>query len=114
MDARTTTPWKVFKASNGYIVGIGDKDGGGIVDAGFGLWRDGPEREANAAFIVKAVNAHDELVDALQEAREYFDGRADITDRTDDLGRPFPNEEMVMLALIDEALAKAGTEETQT
>lgn len=45
---------------------------------------------------------------ALEEVREYFDQRADISDRTDGAGRPFPNEEMQMLNIIDEALGRSG------
>lgn len=64
--AHTPTPWRVFTATNGLYIGVGEPNGEGILDAGFGVWREGPEAIANAAFIVKAVNAHDELVAALQ------------------------------------------------
>ena len=69
----TKTPWKVFtsKSGNTYI-GIGEESGDGIVDAGFGLWRDSDEAKPNAEFIVKAVNAHDDLVSLLQEAHEHL------------------------------------------
>ncbi len=50
----TPTPWFCFKA------GIGEESGDGIVS----LWREGEEREANAALIVRAVNAHEALVKA--------------------------------------------------
>jgi hypothetical protein len=57
----TPTPWRVYKTTNGrLLLGIGDADAGGITDAEFGLWRSEPERSANAAFIVKAVNSHDD------------------------------------------------------
>ena len=52
----TPTPWAIFKA------GIGEENGDGIAS----LWREGEEREANAALIVRAVNAHEALVKALE------------------------------------------------
>ena len=52
----TPTPWVIFKA------GIGEENGDGIAS----LWREGDEREANAALIVRAVNAHEALVEALE------------------------------------------------
>jgi hypothetical protein len=64
----TPTPWRVYKTTNGrLLLGIGDADAGGITDAEFGLWRSEPERSANAAFIVKAVNSHEALVTALRD-----------------------------------------------
>ena len=54
----TPLPWTIFKA------GIGEENGDGIAS----LWREGEEREANAALIVRAVNAHEDLVKALDHA----------------------------------------------
>ena len=59
----TPTPWAIFKA------GIGEENGDGIAS----LWREGDEREANAALIVRAVNAHDALVKALKTALGVVD-----------------------------------------
>ncbi len=56
----TKAPWVIFKA------GIGEENGDGIAS----LWREGEEREANAALIVRAVNAHEALVRALEEIAE--------------------------------------------
>jgi hypothetical protein len=54
----TKGPWKVFSTTNGlHVLGIGDKDAGGITDANGGLWRSDPERKANASRIVACVNA---------------------------------------------------------
>lgn len=73
--SHTPTPWKAFRSTDGHVyIGIGDKDGGGIADAGFGMWRDGPEREANAELIVRAVNAHDELIECVKAALNMVDG----------------------------------------
>ena len=52
----TPTPWTIFKS------GIGEENGDGIAS----LWREGVEREANAALIVRAVNAHEGLIAALE------------------------------------------------
>lgn len=67
----TATPWRVFKSKDGTkLVGIGGKDGMGILDAGFGVWAwDDPEGIANAELVVRAVNSHEKLVNALKSAR---------------------------------------------
>jgi len=79
----TPTPWKVFRAKNGVYIGVGDAEGQGIMDAGFGLWESGAIRDANAEFVVTAVNAYDKhralietLVKALEECaqRNVYDG----------------------------------------
>ena len=63
----TPIPWKVFRAKTGVYIGVGEQENGaGILDAGFGLWRSGNERDANAELAVRAVNCHDDLVAALQ------------------------------------------------
>lgn len=65
------------------------------------------DTKKDAEFIVQAVNAHEELVNALQDIREYF---ADCAD-ADSVGDPLafkPNKEMTILESIEKALAKAG------
>ncbi|GLK77991.1 hypothetical protein GCM10008171_32450 [Methylopila jiangsuensis] len=77
----------------------------------------GRDRDANAAFIVRAVNSHDALVEGLQEARshladlrdELFDtctvrGDASTLDAGD---KALIDEHDAVLARIDVALAKA-------
>ena len=59
----TPLPWADFTA------GIGEANGASIAT----LWRDGAERTANAAFIVRACNNHDALLEALQEAANTFE-----------------------------------------
>lgn len=66
-------------------------------------WRFNYHR-ANAAFIVKAVNSHADLIAALQECEEYFDQRADADCDQDGY---IPNEEMKLLTLVRDALGKA-------
>lgn len=61
--------------------------------------------EANAAFIVRAVNSHDDLVAALKEAREYVAERADAEYLP---GGPVGNEEMRLLVSINDALERSG------
>jgi hypothetical protein len=75
----TALPWKVFRSSNGALLGIGDKDAGGVTDALGGLWRSGKEKELNAEYIVWSANNAPALVEALQEAKlqlEYMDERS--------------------------------------
>ncbi len=69
MADHTATPWKVFTTPDGFkLVGIGSQEGEGILDCGFGVWAwDDAEGVANANLVVKAVNAHDALVNALEE-----------------------------------------------
>ncbi len=62
----------------------------------------------DAAFIARAVNAHEALIDALEYAAAYFENRSDVVDG--DYGVPAPNKEMRILAEINEALALARGE----
>lgn len=66
--AHTPTPWKVFTTPDGLkLVGIGSDDGGGICDAGFGVWSwKDAEGIANAELIVRAVNCHADMLAALK------------------------------------------------
>ena len=64
----TPGPWKVFRASDGrFILGVGDKNAGGITDGGdvatndLGIWRSGAERDANAALIAAAPELYEAL-----------------------------------------------------
>lgn len=51
----TPGPWRIFRSTDGrVIIGIGEINGSGITDAGFGTWRDGAEQEANARLIAAA------------------------------------------------------------
>lgn len=43
------------------------------------IWDNGDNRSANAAFIVKAVNAHDKLVEALEEISNMCPATAEMT-----------------------------------
>jgi hypothetical protein len=73
--AHTPTPWRVAGKASGYIMGT---DGTGWVQvAVVGAYHDKEIRpfnkdrwDADAALIVRAVNAFDPLVSALERARE--------------------------------------------
>lgn len=68
MAKHTRLPWKAYYASNGVLLGIGDKHAGGITDDQGGLWGYGKEKAANAEFIVRACNSHYDLLEALESA----------------------------------------------
>lgn len=72
--AHTPTPWRVFTTPDGRkLVGIGAQDGGGILDAGFGVWSwMDAEGVANAELVVRAVNSHQDLLNALKAATGYL------------------------------------------
>jgi hypothetical protein len=60
----TPTPWYV---AGGKTIRYGVKGAGGDGWIGKANWQNG---EANAEFIVRAVNCHDELVAVMKEARD--------------------------------------------
>lgn len=48
----TPGPWNVFRTPDGQVIlAIGDINAEGVVDCGFGLWRSGEEKSANAQAI---------------------------------------------------------------
>lgn len=98
----TPTPWKMFTTEIGTYIGVGEETGEGILDVGFGVWRSPDEAKENAAFIVKACNLHEELVDALKRIHNrslpFFDD--------DDKERRRQLSHVKSIAEI--ALAKAG------
>lgn len=69
-----------------------------------------PRMKANAAFIVKAVNSHDTLVELVEDLREYFADCADASAEGDPLEFK-PNQEMTILEKIESALKLAKGEE---
>ena len=70
----TSGPWKVFKAKNDStsFIGIGETTGGGVLDAGFVVWRDGPEVMANANLAAAAPDLL-EALEAIVVYEEYPD-----------------------------------------
>jgi hypothetical protein len=102
-ETHTPTPW--FAKEDGYEIYITspDYDNNGyeiaIVDI---LGLDGKQADlqrVNAAFIVRAANVHDDLVEALKEARDYVWSAA---------YNPANSVAIKRLALLDAALAKAA------
>ena len=78
--AHTPTPW-IRRESKSDVIWI--EDGNGRVVMHNSSVKD-PEDQANAAFIVRAVNAHEELLAALHEARYLLIGhgrRSDMIDK---------------------------------
>jgi len=97
-NAHTPTPW----ASNGNRVE--NRDEHGIVNDGWIICDcDGPDAEVNAEFIVRACNAHADLVEALVMVRD-----ADEDCKRDGL----PTIPPIPRAKIDAALSKASGEKT--
>ena len=69
----TETPWQQGEKLGGNPLEIWSASGKHVVQvtkSPFGPYPDGPEAFHNAAFIVRAVNSHDDLVAALKEARK--------------------------------------------
>ncbi len=56
MAEHTPGPWKVFTTKDGtQVIGIGELNGAGVADCGFGVWRGGSkEALANARLIAAA------------------------------------------------------------
>ena len=62
MSAHTPGPWRVFTTPDGRkLIGIGDVEGAGVTDCGFGLWGSGDELHANARLIAAAPDLLDSL-----------------------------------------------------
>ena len=57
--AHTPTPWKVREQTNGWMDIVWDRKDGLITESTIVRL----SNKANAAFIVRAVNAHEEMVD---------------------------------------------------
>lgn len=71
MAEHTPTPWKAGKGPNGEVEVWGRmRMNASPILMSLGVMEHDP-REANAAFIVKAVNAHDALVEALTDIAVY-------------------------------------------
>jgi hypothetical protein len=70
----TPTPWRIMpenQAQSAWI--IADAEGGSIADCEPpGPWMTVDEADANAALIVRAVNAYDALLAALKVARQWM------------------------------------------
>ncbi len=65
----TPTPWQEFEPQTSKLLTIEDFKGNHIASIGH---RNSEAVAANAAFIIRAVNSHDALVEALEEAQTYI------------------------------------------
>jgi hypothetical protein len=101
MSEHSPLPWRVFTHPSGTkLVGVGGKDGQGILDAGFGVWAwDDPQGMANAALIVRAVNAHAQLVETLEKVNDWLVCHSIASD--EDMAQSFPT----MCKIVNDALA---------
>lgn len=71
--SHTATPWKIYTAlvgDNAPVIGADGKAICGMNSAEYLIPAE--EKIANAAFIVRAVNSHDALVGALEEAKQFM------------------------------------------
>jgi hypothetical protein len=74
----TPGPWRVFTTTDGSkLIGIGELNGGGITDCGFGVWRGG---DAEAIANARLIAAAPDLIEALQDILEYSGGAASALD----------------------------------
>ena len=74
MSEHTPGPWRVFDGADHFIIGIGELNGDGITDCGFGIWRGkSEEAQANARLIAAAPD----LLAALRNFMEA-DGHSDF------------------------------------
>lgn len=72
----TPLPWKVYYAKNNgqLVLGTGEENGQAIQNHNGSFWRDDAEAKANCEFVVKACNAHYELLEALELADAALSG----------------------------------------
>jgi len=103
----TPTPWKAVRENahptGGALLGVfvDRADGSCIAETFSNCGQSDAECRANAAFIVRACNAHDALVAALSDLEDIFDGQEDCDDGV-------PNDAMRAMTIIRAALAKVG------
>jgi hypothetical protein len=106
----TPGPWKVFTNTGGdKIIGIGELNGGGVADCGFGVWRGGDaEALANALLIASAPD----LYEALQQAADALSTirAASLKGCPDGYGKPelFADELYRSHSDVHSALKKIG------
>ena len=63
----TAGPWRVFTSADGLrLVGVGDKDGNGVLDSGFGVWAWTDIGIHNADTVVATRNALPDFIAAVR------------------------------------------------
>lgn len=76
--SHTPGPWRVFDNADHFIIGIGELNGDGITDCGFGIWRGkSEEAQANARLIAAAPDLLAVLPDLLDHYLTCYDGNYD-------------------------------------
>lgn len=70
MVEHTPGPWTVAKRNSKLVSLISANSEGGDANGGVYVAKtQGPDSDANAAFIIRACNSHYDLIEALREAR---------------------------------------------
>ena len=80
---RTGAPWQQGEKLGGHPLEIWSASGkhvAQVTKSPFGPYPDGPEAFHNAAFIVRAVNSHDDLVKAVKRLLACHYGRENLDD----------------------------------
>lgn len=73
-------PYRVFLANNGFhVIGIGDRNGKGITDCGFGVWGGGDAESLATANLLAAAPA---LFEALEQARREWGAFTSLSGET--------------------------------
>jgi len=97
----TPTPWfqdgSAIREEASDLIVCRASDGGHLTE----VLLTGDQIEANAAFIVRAVNAHDDLVKALKALTDCFDESGELCETAQD-------QLSVALEKADSVLAKVG------
>lgn len=102
---RTPTPWHrggVLAVPNRYIA---IQRGGALVEHDAMANVACVANAEDAEFIVRACNAHDDLLAAADDALEFVEGQVDVVDG--DYGQPAPNKAMILFGTLRDAIAKA-------
>ena len=92
-DKATPRPWQKYGGSYDTKIEAG---GSSVANV---------RRPEDANLIVRAVNAHDDLVEVCNEALEFVDNYSDVVDG--DYGQPRPNKAMQLVTVLRAALDKA-------
>lgn len=69
-------PWKIYRAENGTLLGIGDRDARGVTDYQGGFWGSGANKRANINLIAAAPELYrelSELVEWLEDHQRDFE-----------------------------------------
>ncbi len=108
----TPTPWRTDEDFD--HLSVAGADGAQIADCcilGFKVKRNDAINRANAAFIVRAVNAHDDLVDALEVAKQFVEQEAEMRGDAD---KGYALSCAAILPVIRAALAKASAQKNES